>query len=124
MTTPDAHDQLIRLASDDAGIYQDAWRWFLAQGAASAPDLVRGLDDPRLGSVCHWRILLVLRELALPSTLPAIVTAFRTALATGNAIVLPGAMEALAVFQSEEAESALISALASPDPDVVNHAAA
>lgn len=124
MTQDETDDQLLRLASDDARIYQDAWRWFLAQGASAAPALVEGLDDARLGGVGHWRILLVLRELKLPSTLPAIVKAFRASFARNNPIVLPGAMEALAVFDGEEAWSALESALGSTDADVVNHAAA
>jgi HEAT repeat protein len=124
MTHDDPDDQLLRLASDDARIYQDAWRWFLAQGASAAPALVAGLDDARLGGVGHWRILLVLRELRLPSTLPAIVKAFRASFARDNPIVLPGAMEALAAFDAEEAWSALESALGSTDADVVNHAAA
>jgi len=126
MTPSDAEEQeqLIRLASDDARIYQDAQRWFLSRGEAIAPALMKGLDDPRLGSVGHWRMLLLLRELALPSTLPAILKAFRAALQQNNPIVLPGAMEALAVFDADEALSALISVLDSADPDSVNHAAA
>jgi HEAT repeat protein len=124
MRHDDVDDQLFRLASDDARIYDDARRWFLAQDAAAAPALIAGLDDARIGSVGHWRILLVLRELKLPSTLPAILAAFRTALGRRNPIVLPGALEALAVFDDAEAWSALGSALDSEDPDVVNHAAA
>jgi HEAT repeat protein len=124
MTPEEARDQLERLAADDDGIYQDARRWFLAQGAAAVPALAEGLDDARLGSVAHWRMLLVLRELGLPEALPAILKAFRTALARGNPIVLPGALEALAVFDDEDAWAALRSALDSDDPDNVNHAAA
>jgi HEAT repeat protein len=124
MRHDDLDDQLFRLASDNAGIYEDARRWFLAQGAAAAPGLAAGLDDARHGGVGHWRILLVLRELKLTSTLPAILKAFRAALARDNPIVLPGALEALAVFDENEAWAALISALDSEDPDVVNHAAA
>jgi HEAT repeat protein len=67
---------------------------------------------------------LLLRELQLPWTLPAILKTFSEALAEGNPIVLPGAMEALAVFGSEDALAALIAALASGDRDAVNHAAA
>jgi hypothetical protein len=121
---PLADEQLIRLASDDPRIYDDARRWFLSQGPSVAPALVKGLYDKGLGDVGHWRILLLLREFALPSTLPAVLKAFRAALADKNWIVLPGAMEALAVFDSEDALSALISALDSTDPDTVNHAAA
>mgnify|MGYP003693608701 CR=1 FL=1 len=71
-----------------------SWR----RSAAAAPGSAAGLDDARLGGVGHWRILLVLRELKLTSTLPAILKAFRAALARDNPIVLPGALEALAVF--------------------------
>jgi HEAT repeat protein len=117
------HDQLIRLASDSPGIYQDAWRWFVSGGASIVPILVEGLGDERLGSVAHWRILLILRELALPSTLPTILEAFHAALRQRNPIVLPGALEALAVFDDEDAMSALVSALRSGDEDIVNHAA-
>jgi HEAT repeat protein len=119
----DSADQLLRLATDDTAIHQDAAEWFVRQGAAAAPVLVRGLDNDRLGFVCQWRILLVLRRLALPDTLPAIIGAFRRALATNNPIVLPGALEALAAFDTNEAMSALIAALDSANPNTVNHAA-
>ena len=121
--TPDVFEQLVRLADHTPGIYQDAWRWFLAQGTAGVPGLVEGLDDPRLGAVCHWRILLVLRELRVASTLPAILAAYRSAVATGNVIVLPGALEALAVFDDDDAWEALTSALDLRDPDAVSHVA-
>ena len=76
--TADQHDlQLDRLASDAASIYEDAFRWFRAQGSAAAPALLRGLGDRTLGPTGRWRILLLLRELALPSTLPAVLGAFR-----------------------------------------------
>jgi HEAT repeat protein len=121
--TPEVHHQLVRLADHTPSIYQDAWRGFLARGAAAAPDLVEGLDDPKLGAVCHWRILLVLRELRVPATLPAILRAYRTAAANGDAIVLPGALDALAVFDDEEAWAALTSALDLRDAIAVGHAA-
>lgn len=124
MTSDAARAQLDRLATDEPMIYQDAWRWFVEQGPAVAPTLVDGLSQPALGGVCHWRILLVLRELRLPSTLPAILTAFDAALAADNPIVLPGALEALAVFDDEAAWAALIRALGADDTDTVNHAAA
>ena len=117
------HDQLDRLASDNQGIYADAVRWFAAQGAAAAPVLVAGLDDERLGSVAHWRILLLLRQLRIPSTLPAVLEAFRKAMAKSDVIVLPGALEALAAFEDDEATSALASVLESSDLDSINHAA-
>jgi HEAT repeat protein len=123
MTPDEVHDQLFRLAADRPAIYQDAWRWFLAQGAPVAPVLAGGLEDDRLGNVAHWRILLVLRDLREPSTLPAILRAFRTAVAAKNVIVLPGALEALSAFDDEEAWAALISGLDLADPDAVSHAA-
>lgn len=123
MTTDQGDRQLDRLASDAASIYEDAFRWFRAQGPAAAPTLHRGLGDRTLGSTGRWRILLLLRELALPSTLPAVMSAFREALAESNPVVLPGAMEALAAFDSDEAISALVSVLDSGNADFVNHAA-
>jgi HEAT repeat protein len=119
---PDA--QLVRLASDNTAIYQDAYRRFLAQGSSAVPTLIQGLDDSRLGLVCHWRILLLLREFALPATLPAILRAFHSAVERDDPIVLPGAMEALAVFRREESTAALISVLQSANIDRVHHAAA
>jgi len=115
--------QLIRLASDNTGIYQDARQWFFDQGPSIAPVLIDGLEKSELGSVAHWRILLLLREFAEPSTLPAILKAFRKALETKNFIVLPGAIEALAVFKNDEALSALISVLQTGEIDDVKHAA-
>lgn len=122
--TNSPEQQLIRLASDNAGVYQDARQWFFDQGPSIAPVLIAGLERSDLGSVAHWRILLLLREFALPSTLPAILKAFRQALETKNFIVLPGAMEALAVFKNDEALSALLSVLQSGELDDVKHAAA
>lgn len=123
MTSPTAEQQLVRLASDNGAIYKDAWRWFLAQGPAVASVLVRGLKDSGLGSVCHWRILLVLRELALPSTLPAILERFRLALEQRDPIVLPGAMEALSVFKTDDGVAALGSVLQRGEIDDMKHAA-
>ena len=120
----DPEHQLIRLASDNTGIYHDARQWFFDQGPSIAPILIAGLEREDLGPVAHWRILLLLREFALPSTLPAILKAFRQALEHKNFIVLPGAMEALAVFKNDEALTALISVLRSGEIDDVNHAAA
>jgi hypothetical protein len=124
MTALDHEDQLVRLASDAAPIYQDAMRWFEDQGAAAAPLLVQGLQRKELGSTAHWRILLLLRELRLANTLPAILESFHAALLERNPVVLPGAMEALAVFDSDEARAALNTVLASGDPDFVRHAKA
>lgn len=120
----DPEHQLIRLASDNLAIYQDTRQWFFDQGPAITPVLIAGLERSELGSVAHWRILLLLREFALPSTLPAILKAFREALETKDFIVLPGAMEALAVFKNDEALSALITVLQSGEVDDVKHAAA
>jgi HEAT repeat protein len=119
-----AEEQVARLASDNEFIYKDAWRWFLAQGPAASQVLIQGLADSSLGSVCHWRILLVLRELALPSSLPAILRSFRLALAQNDAIVLPGAMEALAAFHTEEVIDALASVVKGGEIDDVKHAVA
>lgn len=124
MSAPDTEQQLIRLASDNRSIYQDAWRWFGEQGPSVAPALVQGLDDAGLGSVGHWRILLVLRDLALPSTLPAILKCFRLASERNDLIVLPGAMEALAVFHTPETVAALASVFQHGTVDDVKHAAA
>jgi len=124
MTSPDPHEQLVRLASDYQSAYQDAWRWFLQQGPSASNILLAGLDDSSLGSECHWRILLILRELALPSTLPAILGAFHTALASDNPIVLPGAMEALAAFPTDEAIAALASIRDRGSIDSIQHSAA
>jgi hypothetical protein len=123
VTAEQGDRQLDRLASDAASIYEDAFRWFRAQGPAAAPMLLRGLDDRTLGPTGRWRILLLLRELALPSTQPAVLVAFREALAESNPVVLPGAMEALAAFDTDEAISALISVLDCGNADFVNHAA-
>lgn len=123
MTPDDVREQLFRLAEHERVIYQDAWQWFLAQGPAVAPAVAEGLGDPGLGNVAHWRILLVLRDLRVPSTLPAILAAYRAAVAQHNVIVLPGALEALAAFDDEEAWAALTSALDLRDPDHVSHAA-
>ncbi len=117
--------QLIRLASDNKDIYQDARQWFFDRGASIVPVLIHGLDRSELGSVAHWRILLLLREFALPSTLPAILKAFQHALENKNFIVLPGAIEALAVFKNnDEALSALISLFQSGEIHDVKHGAA
>ena len=91
MTPPIPDRQLVRLASDNTVIYEEARRWYLSLGPSAAGALVEGLRDRKLGSVCHWRILLILREFALPSTLPAILEAFRAALDQKDPIVLPGA---------------------------------
>jgi HEAT repeat protein len=125
MTPPIPPDQqLIRLASDNQSIYQDARSRFLTLGPSTAATLIEGLEDERLGSVCHWRILLLLREFALPSTFPAILKAFRSAVDRKDPVVLPGAMEALAVFPEEEAAPPLISVLQSDNVDNAIYAAA
>jgi HEAT repeat protein len=124
MTSPTAEEQLFRLASDNPNISEDARNWFVVRGASIAQVLVTGLEDSSLGSVCHWRILLILRELGLASTLPAILKAFTLALERKDAIVLPGALEALAVFHTDQAVSALALVLQEGMVDDVKHAAA
>jgi HEAT repeat protein len=116
--------QLFRLASDNQAIYQAGRQWFLDQGPDIAPVLADALDNPRLGSIAHWRILLLLREFALPSTAPAVLKAFRNALERDDVIVLPGAMEALAALKTDEALEALISVLESGTAHQASHAAA
>jgi len=114
---------LVDLASDAPGVYEAAEAWFLQQGLAMVPALLSGLENELLGSVCHWRILLILREFAEEKTLLAILKAFERALRDGDPIVLPGAMEALAVFHAREAVDALIGLLSEDDADIVRHAA-
>jgi HEAT repeat protein len=124
MTSTDPKQQLIRLASDNTTIYQDAWQYFLRQGASTADALTRGLKDNLLGSVAHWRILLILRELALPSTFPAVLASLQDALVHKDLIVLPGAIEAVAAFPAADAVSALEAVLRTADVDDVIHAIA
>src|SRR5258708_13131510 len=109
--TPSPERQLIRLASDYLPAYEDARRWFLAQGPSIVPVLTGGLEDDQLGFVAHWRILLLLREFALPATMPAILKSFHNALESRNPIVLPGAMEALPAIHTPEPAAALVSVL-------------
>lgn|SRR5262249_38914094 len=116
--------QLINLASDDLDIYHAAHSWFVDQRSEITMSLIEGLDDERLGSVCHWRILLLLRHFVKEETLPAILKAFHRALALRDPIVLPGAMEALAVFHTPAATNALIALLQESNLDIVKHAAA
>lgn len=117
-------EQLVNLAADRPQIYQPAQDWFLQQGEKIVPQLVQGLEDESLGSVCHWRILLLLKHFAQEETIPAILKALRLALDRRDPIVLPGAMEALAVFRTSVATSALIALLQDDNLDIVKHAAA
>lgn len=66
----------------------------------------------------------MLREFALPATLPAILKSLRLARERKDPIVTPGAMEAVAAFPSEQAVPVLDLLLDSPDIDDVQHAAA
>ncbi|MFL5589415.1 MAG: HEAT repeat domain-containing protein [Ktedonobacteraceae bacterium] len=115
--------QLIDLASDAPGIYETARAWFVEQGPGIVPALVQALDNDRLGSVCHWRILLLLRYFAQEETLPALLRVLHRSLQERDYIVLPGAMEAIAVFHDAEAVNALIALLQESDSDIVKHAA-
>ena len=115
--------QLIDLASDVPGIYEAARAWFIQQGPGIVPALVQALDNDRLGSVCHWRILLLLRYFAQEETLPALLKVLHRSLQRRDYIVLPGAMEAIAVFHDAEAVNALIALLQESDTDIVKHAA-
>ncbi len=115
--------QLIDLASDVPGIYEAARAWFIQQEPGIVPALVQALDNDRLGSVCHWRILLLLRYFAQEETLPALLKVLHRSLQRRDYIVLPGAMEAIAVFHKPEAVNALIALLKERDSDIVKHAA-
>jgi HEAT repeat protein len=117
-------EQIVNLAADRPQIYQPAQKWFLQQGEKIVPLLVQGLEDESLGSVCHWRILVLLQYFAQEETIPAILQALRTALERRNHIVIPGAMEALAVFSAPETIRMLIELTQESDPDIVKHAAA
>ena len=115
---------LLELADDSADVWQAAGARLKARGAAAVPILERGLGDDRLGSVAHWRMLLVLRELRLEETVPLIRAALRRALSRRDSTVIQGAMEALAVFETPEALGELLALLEHDEPDVVKHAAA
>ncbi|MEO8335115.1 MAG: HEAT repeat domain-containing protein [bacterium] len=119
-TPAEIEQRLLDLASELPQVNGTAQEWFLGRGAAIAPMLAEALNDKRLGSVAHWRILLLLRELRVESTLPAVLAALRS----GDPIARPGAMEALAVFPGEQATEALTALLDDPDADVVRHARA
>lgn len=116
-------NQLFRLASDSSAIYQDAWRWFVDQGPSIAPDLAAGLANHALGSVAHWRILLILCQFAVPSTFLAIREMLRQAIENKNPIVIPGAIEAVAAFPEADAVPALEFVLRNGEIDDVQHAA-
>jgi len=111
--------QLIELASDEPALYESAHRWLLDQGPSVVPTLEKALADGRLGSVGHWRILLLLRDFGLQSSLPIILAALRR----DDHIVKAAAMEALAAFSAPEATAALTGLFSDSDPDVVRHAA-
>ncbi|OEU63262.1 MAG: hypothetical protein BA867_07760 [Desulfobacterales bacterium S5133MH16] len=115
--------KLIDLASDNEMIYESASNWFIKQGPEITDVLIEGLENDMLGSICHWRILLLLRYFAKIETLPAILKQLRLALQEKNSTVLSGAMEALAVFHSPEAINALIALLQEPDQEIIQHAA-
>lgn len=116
-------EQLVRLAADRPQIYMAAQDWFSQQGERIVPALVQGLEEEDLGAVCHRRILLLLRYFAKEETIPAILKALRRALRNGNHIVIPGAMEAVAVFHTPEALQTLMGLTQASDPDIVKHAA-
>jgi len=116
---PQIERQLLNLASDRPEVNRAAAAWFLTKGKGVAPALAAALDDVRLGAVCHWRILLVLRQLKIKSTLPAILQV----LWRNDPITRPGAMEAAAVFATDEAVDALAGLINIADRDVARHAA-
>jgi HEAT repeat protein len=116
------HD-LLELANDSPGIWEAAGARLMEKGAAALPILKRGLNDDRLGSVAHWRMLLVLRKLAREESIPLIRTVLRRALTRRDSSVINGAMEALAAFRTPEAVDELVALLDHADPDLVKHAA-
>jgi hypothetical protein len=65
--------QLFELASDIPTLNEPARLWFLSQGSSIVDILIDALEDRRLGSVGHWRILLLLRSFAQEKTLPAVL---------------------------------------------------
>jgi HEAT repeat protein len=115
--------KLTDLASDSPTLFEAAQTWFIERGREILPALAEGLDDELLGSVGHMRILQLLRHFARRETLPAVLKAFRRALRRQDPVVLPAAMEALAVFEAPEAVDALLSLLDHHDHDVVKYAA-
>lgn len=118
------NERLVDLASDIPEIYETANAWFLRHGIECASVLINALDDESLGSICHWRILLLLRHFPEEKKLVSVILkALRRALQSNDPIVLPGAMEALAVFRTPEAMDVLVGLLQENDLDVVKHAA-
>ena len=116
--------ELLALASDASGAWEEAGARLLARGASVLPLLERGLDDPRLGAAAHWRILRLLARLGRPESLPAIRAALHRALDHGNAPVLGGALEALAALAIPEAVGELVALLGHTDADIVRRVAA
>jgi HEAT repeat protein len=116
--------RLIDLACDQAGLFERAQEWFIEQGPEIIPVLVQGLENDDLGSVGHWRILLLLRHFGREEALPAVLAATWSAVRRKDPIVLPGAMEALAAIATPAAIEALVQLLKTPDAHVVKHAAA
>jgi HEAT repeat protein len=117
-------EKLLHLASDNHDMYRNSYAWFVEQGPRIAKAITQGLDDELLGSVCHWRILLLLGHFAQEDTLPAVLKAFRRAVDRRDPIVLPGAMQALAAFHDPDATDALVSLLHNSNTDIVKQAAA
>jgi HEAT repeat protein len=116
--------RLISLADDRPESYQAAYAWFVHQGPEATGALSEALDDASLGSVCHWRILLLLGHFAREETLPAVLNALHRALSPYDPVVLPGAMQALAALRLPAATQALIALLRESNTDIVKQAAA
>lgn len=125
MSTPEDAPaaELMNLASDAAPAFESARRTLLAQGERAIPMLLAGLEDARLGSIAHGRILRILGELGRDETLPAIRGVLRRSLRDGDPIVRSAAMEALAGFQSEQAVHELIALFDHPVARVAGYAA-
>src|SRR4051794_37565531 len=123
MTQANANEQLGRLMSDSGAMQQDAEKFFLAGSPDVIGVLLEALKDPRFRGTGHHRILLLLAKLQRPETLPAVIDAYHRAMEARDFSAITGALEALSAFQFADSVQAIASALASPDTDIVKHAA-
>ena len=110
--------QIFDLASDIPVLNEQARQWFLSQGPDIVDILMNALEDRRLGSVGHWRILLLLRSSPQARILPAVLKV----LGNDDTITRPAAMEVLAAIKTPPAVDALIELLGHANTDVVKYA--
>lgn len=110
--------QLFDLVSDIPALNEQARLWFLSQGSGIVDILINALEDRRLGSVGHWRILLLLRSFAQEKTLSAILKVLHD----NDPITRPAAMEVLAAIKTPLAVNALVDLLGHANTDVVKYA--